>query len=292
MVTLHAVYLSLGDAEFLEASIRSVYDHVAGITVVTTYDRDWKGRIREPDGALDLALSPRLDPAGKIEVAVLRETSEARARSRAMDLAAPGPASRAVRRQHETDHERDTIDYFLVVDPDEIWESASLERLRAFAGEGRAPVYRVGAHRYFRRWTHRIDDLEWSTALVRADVRLTHLRNRPVPRWRRGLARLPGWPARARARLRGFVDVPPDVAVFHHGSYIGPRARIAAKLASFGHADEVRAGWLEDVYDRWTTDSVDFHPVWPRLFPSSTTIPVVQLPREIRSAPWPAEYLA
>jgi hypothetical protein len=288
---LHAVYLSLGDAEFLAASIRSVYDHVVGITLVTTYDRDWKGVRRPPDGAMDLVLDGDLDPDGKIELVVMRETSEARARNRAMDLAAPRPASLAVRRQHDRDGDRPSIDYFLIVDPDEIWERGSLEALRAYAARDRAPIYRVGAHRYFRRWVHRIDDCEWSTALVRSDVRLTHLRNRPVARWRRGVARVPGVPARVRASLLGYVDVPSDVAVFHHGSYIGPRARIAAKLASFGHADELRPGWLEHCYDTWTVDSVDFHPVWPRLFPSSRTLAVDELPAEIREADWPAEYL-
>ncbi|HEX4978765.1 MAG TPA: hypothetical protein VFV35_01755 [Acidimicrobiales bacterium] len=284
---LHAIYLTLADGPFLEASILSVYDHVTGITVGTTYDRDWQGRPAQPEGALVERLRA-LDAQRKIEVVVLRETNEARARNRLMDLVASPSRVREVP-QHDGDMAPDPPDYFLIVDPDELWEAESLERLRAHAASDRGPRYRAGAVRYFRSWNVRVEGLEWSTVLVRSDRRLDHLRN-----WRVGLARRVAGrvsPRRLRAALVGSEDVPADVAVFHHGSYVGDRARIERKLASFGHAAEVRPRWLTEVWDQWTPDTRDFHPVWPSLFPASVHVATSDLPSPIRSRPWPRGWI-
>jgi hypothetical protein len=98
-------------------------------------------------------------------------------------------------------------------------------------------------------------------------------------------------PHGVRAALLGFDDVPADVAVFHHGSYVGPRRRIEEKLASFGHAHEVRPGWLEDVWDAWSLEHHDFNPAYPHLFPRAERVDTMTLPAEIAAHAWPAEYL-
>jgi hypothetical protein len=290
-VRLHAIYLCLGDAVFLEASVRSIYDAVGGITIVTTYDRDWSGRHRAPDDVVEQVLSRRFDPERKIDLVVIRETSEARTRNRAMDLAAPDGDSAAVTQQHDADAARPPVDYFLVIDPDEIYELAGLERLRLYAAARRLPVYRVGAVRYFKRWTIRVEGLEWSTALVRHDVRLKYLRNWVPSKWRLALSHprsLPGW---WRSTIRRIDDVPPEVAVFHHGSYVGPRERMIEKLTSFGHAADAAPDWIDSVWDRWTPEMRNLNPVWPHLFPQATAVPKEELPAEIRGAAWPPGYL-
>jgi hypothetical protein len=291
-IRLHAVYLCLGDAEFLEPSIRSIYDDVDAITVITTLDRDWQGHPRRPDNLIEEVLGRTFDPDRKIELIVSNETSEARSRNRVMDWAAPRRRSLRVRRQHDGDAGPPPVDYFLIVDPDEIYDAGGVRRLAEFAGRSRLPVYRAAGVRYFKRWTYRVDGLEWSTVLVRADWRLTYLRNWIPARWRRAVAKLPVLPRRVRDRVRQVGDVPADVAVFHHGSYVGPRQRIADKLASFGHAHEVAPAWLTDVYDPWTPASRNFNPAYPHLYPSARRIAISELPAAVREHAWPAEYLA
>jgi hypothetical protein len=289
---LHAIYLSLSDAAFFEASVRSIYNDVDRITVTTTYDRDWKGVNRDPDGVVELILSRRFDPERKIDLIVGDETNEARSRNRAMDYAHPRRQSTRVQRQHADDGVRSPVDYFLIIDPDEIYEEGTLPRLVDYAAQRRLPIYRVAAVRYFKRWCYRIDGLEWSTALVRADVRFTHLRNRKIPLWRRVSSRIPLLPRSAAVTIRRSEDVPAGVGVFHHGSYVGPRERIAEKLGSFGHADEVEGDWMSRIWDEWTPATRNFNPAWPKLFPSATELRLSDLPAEIRDFPWPAEYLA
>ena len=86
---VHAIYSVLDEAPLFAASVRSIYEHVDGITVITTHDRDWQGRPCDADELVALVLSRELDPEHKIELAVVNETNEARSRNRAMDLAAP-----------------------------------------------------------------------------------------------------------------------------------------------------------------------------------------------------------
>lgn len=288
---LHAIYLVLGDAAFLEASVRSIYEWVDGITVVTTYDRDWCGKTRPPDDAVRMVLERLFDPDRKIDLIIASETNEARSRNRAMDFANPTHRSRRVRKQHAGDLPLPQPDYFLIIDPDEIYDVDGVQRLAEYASRDRLPIYRVAAHRYFKRWIYRVDGFEWSTALVRADMRLKSLRNWEPAFWRRVARAAPGLSPRARSRILCIADVPPEIVVFHHGSYVGPRERIVAKLASFGHAAEVRRGWLEAVYDRWTPASRNFNPVWPELYPSAEEIPLSALPPAIRESTWPDGYL-
>jgi len=288
---VHAIYAVLDDVPLFAASVASIYPYVSGITVITTHDRDWMGQEREPSALVATMLSRELDPDRKIDLIVANETNEARTRNRAMDFAAPRRSSIRVRRQ--SDHDRDLVppDYFLIIDADEIYEGAAFERLVAFVARDRRPLYRVACVRYFKRWNYRIDGLEWTIAFVRADQRLRHLRLRRRSLPRRAAARVPGLPSSIAGRLRGFVDIPPDVGLFHHGSYVGPRTRIEDKLRSFGHHDQIAPRWLSDVYDAWTPESCDFNPMRPELFPRAEHVDVSALPPEIGQRDWPVDYV-
>ena len=126
---------------------------------------------------------------------------------------------------------------------------------------------------------------------MRADVRLPYLRRLVIPKPRRAIAHVPGVPGRVRDLALGYHDVPPEVAVFHHGSYVGPRRRISDKLASFGHAHEVPTDWIDRVWDRFDPSMRDFNPAYPTVFPACERIDVDDLPHEIRDHAWPAGYL-
>jgi hypothetical protein len=288
---VHAIYAVLDDVALFRASLASIYPFVDGITVVTTHDRDWQGTPRDPSAIVATTLSRELDPDRKVDLIVVTESNEARTRNRAMDFAAPRRTSLRVKPQHRRDRDFATPDYFLIIDSDEIYEAGALERIKDYVRRDARAVYRIPCVRYFKRWNYRISGYEWAISLVRADQRLPYLRQRVHPLPRRIAARLPGLPARWRDALRGFVDVPPDIGVFHHGSYVGPRSRIEHKLQSFGHADEVSNDWLSEVYDQWTPSHRDFNPAFPGLFPAASRIDTDRLPAEIRDHSWPAEYL-
>ncbi|MGI9120552.1 MAG: hypothetical protein ACR2G7_10620 [Acidimicrobiales bacterium] len=287
----HAIYTVLNEADLFAASVASIYDHVDGITVISGYDRDWKGAPHIPEGVVDRVLSREVDPQRKIELIVAAESNEARSRNRAMDFASPRRRSAHVLRQHDGDLPLPEVDYFWIVDADEIYDSADAVRLKAHVAEGRRAFYQVAAVTYFKTWDYRLEGHEeWFTAFVRADRRCGDRRN-PYPNLvSRLVYRLPVGRA-TWSRTLGLERIPPEVGVFHHGSYVGPRERIAAKVRGFSHSDQVPGLWLEQVWDGWTPETTNFHPTVPEAFPKVSRVARNQLPSEITGHDWPAGYL-
>ncbi len=285
--SIHAVFSVLNDSEFFGASLRSVYDHVSGVTVVTRYDRDRYGRARVPDDLVGMVLSRRFDPDRKVNLIVTSEGSEPRARNRTMAFAAT--SSRVVSIPEEPPG-ISPPDLFWHIDADEVYDDADIARLLDWVGEHRAQAYLLELRTYFRSWNWRVAERGSFVALTRPGFRFGAIRNwYPTP-WARGWAKLAreGHISESlalrplRARL-----VPPSVAVCHHGSYVGPRSRIEQKLASSSHRDQMVDGWLDRVWDTWTPESCNFHPTHPDRFPVAEHVETAQLPRAIREQEWP-----
>lgn len=285
---VHAIYAVLNDPDLFRASLASIYDHVDGVTVTTGYDRDWQGAAYSEEGIVDAILSREIDPDRKVDLIVGWEPNESRSRNRAMDFADPSNRSRKVLVQHAADRPPPSVDYFWIIDADEIYEAASIERIKSYVAHGRGRYYQVPAVQYFKSWNHRVDGYEWFTAFVRADKRVGSSRN-PFPSYPSRLAHRLRVPDLAN-RLVGLNRIPPEVGIFHHGTYVGPRIRIEAKIRNSSHSHLMRPRWLEDVWDPWRPDCRDFHPVEPTAMPSATTVPSWALPTEITGRSWPDGY--
>jgi hypothetical protein len=288
---IHAIYAVAGDCDLFEASLRSIYHQVDGVTVITGYDRDWSGAERSSASIVARILSRELDPDGRVQVLIDRETNEARTRNRAMEFAAPSRKARRVRNQSDHDRIMQPPDYFLIIDADEVYEAGAIDRLREYVSAHPRRRYRIAGIRYFKRWNWRVTGTEYSISLLRADFRLPYLRRLCLPAVRRAAARIPGLPRRLRSIALGYTDIPTDVVCFHHGSYVGPRTRIVDKLASFGHAHEVPTDWVARVWDGFDPSMRDFNPAYPTLYASCEEVSVGALPPEIRDHSWPAGYL-
>ncbi len=289
--SVHAVYHALNDEEFFAASLSSVYPFVSGVTVVTRYDRDRHGGEVAPAGLVDLLLSRALDPDRKVNLIVTTEGSEPGSRNRAMAFAAasarvvpPPPATATITEP----------DLFWHVDADEVYDPADVVRLFAWVGEHRARAYRLQLRTYFRTWNWRVEEKGSFVALTRPGFSFGHVRD-PYPSvWLRGWAKLArmGVVSEQQARRRvGELLVPASVAVCHHGSYVGPREKIEAKLKRSAHRFETVDGWLEQTWDTWTPQARDFHPTHPSRFPSAVHVPTGQLPPAIRDHRWPQGWI-
>ena len=294
--SFHAVLLVLNEQTFLEASLRSIYPHATGITVVTSYDHDRFDRRVEPDGTVSMLLSRALDPDAKVNVIVAAEGSEPALRNRAMAFASLPPGARPTGPDPRAGDRRvEQPDWFWIVDADEIYDDADVARLKRWITEHPARAYRLHAFNYWRSWNWRIEEREPYLVLVRPGRwfgSLRHLRAPFLHRVAQKLAHERLLPPALAARLQGERVVPRDVAVFHHGSYLGDRARIATKFGSSGHRDDVAARWLDDVWDAWTPDRRDLHPVDPPNFPRAVPVATAALPAAIREHRWPAGWLA
>lgn len=285
---MHAIYTVLGELDLLRASIAAIYDFVDGITIITNYDVDWNGNVVAPDNLVSEVLSRRFDPERKIDLLVSRETNEARSRNRAMDFALQ---RHKVLQQHRGDIRPSGIDYFWIIDADEIYSARDSVSLIEYVGRRRGRYYEVAVFPYFKSWNYRIDGVHRGLAFVRSDKRFGSLRN-PYPTVVSRLAfklRIPR--TLVRRVFFGVRQIPEQYGGFHHGSYVGPRSRISDKVQGFGHADEVNGSWIETVFDTWTPETKDFHPVTPAAFPRAVEVPLDDLPREIADFDWPDGYL-
>lgn len=292
----HAIYVALNQWEFLEASLRSVYPHVEGITVITSHDRDRFDRPVVPDVTVERLLSRRLDPDHKIEVIVATEGGEPTLRNRAMAMVCgsgrrarptPLPGGSPPRRVAAPD-------YFWIVDADEVYDSESVARLKQYVAEHPARMYLLRYYTYFKSWNWQIPEDGWCLALVRpgvefGDLRMIHRGFRV--KVAQQLVRRARVPESLAYRLFGARIVPREVATFHHGSYVGDRERIVEKIASSGHRDEFPSDWMERVWDRFGPDLEDFHPAYPGRYPSVRHVPTTALPIEIKAARWPAGWI-
>lgn len=286
-LSIHAVFFALNETSFFTAALSSVYEAISGATVITSYDRDRYGNHVEPEGLVELILSRAIDPERKVNLIVTNEGSEPQARNRAMAYA------RHLSPTVTLDGEPPGLqppDLFWHIDSDEVYDPADIAGLLAWIDAHPAKAYRMELLTYFRTWNWRIDEQGSFTALTRPDFCFGDIRN-PYPNiWTRAWAKAAqlGWVPDSYAWHRtGAVMVPPEVAVCHHGSYVGSRQRVADKVARSSHISEMSAGWMDRVWDRWTPELRDFHPTVPTRFPAAVHVATAELPPAIRDGVWP-----
>jgi hypothetical protein len=290
----HAIYLVLNDAEFFPASLRSIYDHISGATVITSYDRDRWDRIVEPDSPVEALLSRELDPERKVNVIASVDIAEARLRNQAMAFVRPPRKPRRVPAPDRAHSRIAATDYFWIVDADEIYDERSILNLKEYVRTTRANTYLLRPTSYFRTWNWRVEEPTYYVAVVTPGFWFGELRHRYVTPWVRVFQKLSDLrvlPREAALRAFGARCVPIDVATYHHGNYVGGRDRIEAKLASSGHRFEFNQNWLHDVWDHWTPETRNFHPHIPEQFPFAVHVPTAELPSAIAGHDWPVGWI-
>jgi hypothetical protein len=290
----HAIYFALHDATFFEASLRSIYPHISGATVITRYDRDRWNDPTVPDNTVDLVLSRAVDPERKVNVIVTTDEAEPRMRNRAMAFAHLPRRARRIVPLMPGPPQLAQPDYFWHVDSDEIYSDDEIVRLKQFVASHRARAYLLELRTYFRTWNWRVPERDAFVAVTRPGFWFGTIRH-PYPTVRsRAIRKAMDRQLLPRAlgdRLLGFCRVPAEVAVCHHGSYVGSRERILTKLNNSaeraGHSDE----WVDRVWEPFSGGERNFHPRIPELFPEAEYVPTVELPAAIREHQWPAGWI-
>jgi glycosyltransferase involved in cell wall biosynthesis len=136
-------------------------------------------------------------------------------------------------------------DRVLIVDADELYESSSIQAL--IDCNTSCPAIRTD-----KMWTY------WKTPEYRFD---------PPDRHEPIVAVDPKRVLFSEHRqIRQFLDYVPEFnqellsVPMHHMSWAKSVAKIAEKIESFSHAADVKPGWYEDVWLKWTPDMEDIRP--------------------------------
>jgi hypothetical protein len=275
---IHAIILALNEEIFIENQLKTLYPFCSGISVLTQYDRDWYGKPISPDRTLQMVASFP-DPEGKLHLVVRRWPDEAAARNSEM----LGLLSRPHRRimSHGSSISRISTfhrppDYFLIVDADEIYDPKTFPRILTYLAAKRPRGMRVNAFNYVRTWNRRVP---------REVVRFCHFGFlRPGIRFK--MRRTVSWNETRLAkalmichlpnfasRLCGYIECPPDVGVFHHGCWLGGRARLREKASKSSHQESDVLSYPAAV------DACPYH-----------IVQTSELPLSITEGSWPAEY--
>lgn len=275
---IHAIVLALNEEVFIANLLETLYPFCAGISVLTQYDRDWYGKRVTPDKTLELVANYP-DPAGKIHLCLRRWRDQ----SAALNCEIGALSSRAAQGVlghgtpvAEIRHFHETPDYFWIVDADEFYDPETVPAMLNLLERRRPRGMRVQGYNYVKTWNRRVP-MEvvrfCQFGFVRPSVRFVTTRGTSWNESRLSkllhLLRLPDF----SSSIFGFIECPKELAVFHHGCWIGDRARLAAKAEKSPHTWINTPNYPESVY------AIPYD--W---------VPREALPLSIRNGTWPLAY--
>lgn len=272
---LAAVYCVYNEEEYIECSIRSVYDAVDHVFVLLG---------RSPFRAYNARAREQFQQADQTEAIVLR-------------LAATHPKIRLVTGVWDSEQAQRNAGmrlclaagctYYFLVDGDEVYRSDHLEHLREeIAAHPEAGQFIIKCHLFWRSFRYRFpaEDLGWMPRRVFKVTWISRLGKSwiplPWPCWFTGGNKTNSW---------GTVyHIPPERVVFYHFSYARRPEKMREKLMTFSHAHQILAGWYERVWLRWPQqrDMTSIHPIDPPKFARAVARDVSDLPEVMRSHPY------
>ena len=236
------------DDSWLAAAIESVYDACDSIWFLVS-DTPWNGAATDQAPVIE-RLRALPDPGRKIRIVEGRWPDEASQRNEGLRLVAEA-----------------CVEYCFVLDADEIYEPAQLQRAMGLVRENpQVDCWRLSCLTYWKSYRYRVEPPERITAAVFV---------------RTGTGR---FVENRTYQAERHVALPASVAVCHHMSYARTDAQILRKISTFGHAHHVVPGWYENVWRKWDHDrSIEnLNPCWPAAYQRIVEQPYDALPSAVQ----------
>jgi hypothetical protein len=273
---LSAVMLVFKEQAFVEASIRAIYPVVDSICCATRHDRNFFGEPVAPDRTIERILALP-DTDNKIRIVMQRDLR---------DL--PG-ANAAAQLRNAAIRLDPAADYRLILDSDEIWPRATLEKAWAQVQREQWAGFRVSSVAFFGKWNYKVVEPPPGVRPIAFLKKGFWFENDRQVNWR-GPAR---WKEYLRTgRKPKQVYFPPDLLMYH-GSGVGDDARIRTKIENWDHRSGVDPDWFEKVWKNFGPQSKNFHYFenGKDLYQAVEEIPTSALPDEIRQREWPEGWI-
>jgi len=272
-LNIAAVYCVYNEEEYIEYSIRSIYEFVDRIYVLlgqgpySAYNPHARATFSAADRteAIVRTLADRLP---KIQLVNGLWDSELDHRNAGVRLC-----------------RKEGIRYYFLVDGDEVYHRDHLKNLQE----------EIETHPHVGQFIIKCDTF-WRSFHYRIPARELSWRPRRIFKLTRH-RRLLGIPFPYRLRFKGINDLnslgslyefPPEEAIFYHFSYARSPSRMREKLATFPHAREILNGWYEKVWAAWPgqREMPNIHPTDPPKFPRAVRQPLTDLPAVMRAHPY------
>jgi hypothetical protein len=275
---IHAICLALNEAPFITPLLTALYPFCAGISIISQYDRDFYAVPVVPDNTLQLSLGFP-DPDGKIHVVCRRFPDEAAARNHEMSSLC-SKAHKTVM-SHGVSREKITKfyakpDYFLIVDADEIFDTATLGNIIEYLAHYQPRGLRLTGYQYKWTWNQRIPITSihhHHFGFIRPGVLFKQRRRVSWSELRLQKMLKHMLLPDIAAKVFGFMSCPESVGVFHHGAYLGGLERLQTKFAKHSHKEANDSSYFQKIV------------ALPYDYISSE-----ELPEIIRTANWPTSF--
>ena len=243
-----AVYNVYEDDSWLVDSFLSVYDACDKIFFVIN-DLPWHGE-RVDNSRMINTINNLPDPNKKVVVELgswgqtwVGETAQ---RNAGLDLI-----------------KKAGLDYCLVVDGDEIYDTEMLKRMMSYAvSRPQIECWHSVMDTYWKSHEYVIRPREPCKPVIfikYGNSRFTMIRE-------------------VNARTRAVM--PAEVGYFHHMSYARTDEQLLKKITTFSHASEVVPGWYDNVWSAWDKDKnmINLHPTQPPCYGRAELRSIKDLP--------------
>ena len=270
-----AVYCVYNEEEYIEYSIRSVYEFVDRLYVLlgqlpySVYNTQARQQFHTPDQteAIVTALA-KTHP----KITVVKGTWDSEIDHRNDGL------RRCFREQ---------MQYYFLVDGDEVYRRDHLDNLRQeILAHPDAGQFIIKCDLFWRSFRYRIpaDDQAWMPRRVFRLTRWSELGNSHVP------VPIPcRFTGNNKTNSLGRVHhIEPRRVMFYHFSFARRPEKMREKLLTYSHAHEILSGWYERVWLRWPKEREmeNLNPVDPPKLPRAVFQDPSDLPEVMASHPY------
>ncbi len=273
-----AVYCVYNEDEYIEYSIRSIYEFVDRVFVLlgelpySAYNANAREEFRVSDRTEEIVRSLAATHP-KITIVKGVWASELEHRNAGMALC-----------------RQDRCNYYFLVDGDEVYRRDHLKRLRQeIATHPEAGQFIIKCDLFWRSFRYRIpaDDQTWMPRRLFKMTRWSELGKShlplPVPCRFTGNNKTNSWGS--------VYHVDPKDVIFYHFSFARSPRKMREKLRTYSHAHEVLNGWYERVWLPWPQQRQmrNLNPVDPPKLPQAVLRDVADLPETMKTHPYYAQ---
>lgn len=250
---IHAIIIALNEEDFIEETIKPIYNHCSGISVITQYDRDYYGKMVTPDETVSRVLNYP-DPEGKIHLVIRRYNDETASRNHEMasilfdaskGIQSHGVSDKLIKSFHAKP------DYFLICDADEKFDIDTFPRIIDYLKKEKPRGMRICGYNYFFTWNRRDPAqkyLHTHFGFVKAGL---FFEQRRVLSWNE--SRINHFFGKfgfdkIGSKLFNFIDCPLEVGMMHHAGYVRRnKEKLLEKMQKHSHLENHSSEFLENI---------------------------------------------
>ncbi|MBN3039016.1 MAG: glycosyltransferase [Candidatus Omnitrophica bacterium] len=268
-----AVYSIYNEEDYIEYSIRSIYDFVDKIVIslgqapYIAYNPKARQTVTERDRTKEI-VQRLAHKDNKFHIIEGLWSSETEHRNAGMKYCL------------END-----FDYYLLIDADEVYRKDHLQAVsKRIAANPQVGTFVIRCPIFWRSFKYRIPPqrIAWCPRRIFKITRKRNILGIKLPYDCRFIGE------NKTNSLGEVMHIPPEEAVFYHFSYAKTPKVMKEKLSTFSHAHEILDGWYDNVWSRWSpnSDMRNIHPTEPTKFPAAEYREPDDLPEVMKSHPY------